>query len=182
MDKHPTFERTIRRYLPLWSVYANIAFEFSNDKDAEVRVAFTTGDANWGYVGPDCMTVPPDQPTMNFGFLDPPEANVLHEFGHTLGLMHEHQHPKGLKWDKEAIYKSMSGPPNHWDKSDVDHNFFAQWTSSAFPVKKPFDPGSIMAYPMPKEWTGLGMDFGHQSSLSTGDKDFIGRLYPFKDS
>jgi hypothetical protein len=46
-------------------------------------------------------------------------------------------------------------------------------------VQKPFDPISVMAYPMPKEWTALDTDFGHKDSLSAVDKDFIGRLYPF---
>ncbi len=32
IQRNPSFERTIRRYLPLWSVYANVQFEFSADK------------------------------------------------------------------------------------------------------------------------------------------------------
>lgn len=179
IDDNPSFERNVRRYLPLWSVYANIQFEFSEDVDVEVRVAFKEGDGNWAYVGTDCMKVPVDQPTMNFGFLDPPEVAVLHEFGHVLGLLHEHNHPKGIKWNKQPVYKGMSGPPNFWDKSTTDTNLFGKWATSGFPVQKPFDPTSVMAYPMPKEWTGLNTDFGHKDSLSVVDKDFIGRLYPF---
>ena len=180
MDENPTFERAVRRYLPLWSVYANIQFEFSQDKDAEVRVAFREGDGNWSYIGTDCLTIPLDQPTVNFGFLDSAEANVLHEFGHVLGLRHEHNHPKGIKWNKQLVYRSMNGPPNHWNKATTDANLFAKWPSSTFPVEKPFDPISVMAYPMPKEWTALNTDFGHKDSLSAVDKDFIGRLYPFE--
>ena len=47
-------------------------------------------------------------------------------------------------------------------------------------MQKPFDPISVMAYPMPKDWTGLDADFGSRDSLSTADKDFIERLYPFE--
>lgn len=179
LDKNPAFEHTVRRYLPLWSVYANIQFEFSDDKDAEVRVGFQEGVGNWAYSGPACLDVAVDQPTINFAFLDPPEASVLHEFGHVLGLEHEHNHPTGMKWKKEAIYKSMSGPPNNWDKATTDAQFFSTWSRSTFPVKKTFDPSSVMAYPMPKEWTGLETEFGHKDSLTQGDKDFIERLYPF---
>lgn len=180
MDDNPAFERAVRRYLPLWSVYANIQFEFSLDKDAEVRVAFREGDGNWAYIGTDCMKVTLDEPTMNFAFLDPPEASVLHEFGHVLGLRHEHNHPKGVKWSKQSVYKSMSGPPNHWDKATTDANMFTKWATSTFPVQKPFDPISIMAYQMPKEWMAQDIDFGHKDSLSAVDKDFIERLYPFE--
>lgn len=165
--------------LPLWSVYANIQFEFSEDEDAEIRVAFREGDGNWSHIGTDCMKVPLDQPTMNFGFLDPPEVSVLHEFGHVLGLLHEHNHPKGIKWNKQSVYKSLCGPPNNWDKAITDEHMFKKWATSTFPVQKPFDPVSIMAYPMPKDWTGLDTDFGHKDSLSAVDKEFIGRLYPF---
>ncbi len=179
MDKKPPFERAIRRFLPLWSVYANIRFEFSAEKDAEIRVAFKEGDGNWAYIGTDCMSIPLDQPTMNFAWMDPPEASVLHEFGHVLGMMHEHNHPKGIHWRKPLVYKSMSGPPNFWDKTVTDHNMFSTWSASEFPMVKPFDPASIMAYFMPKEWTSLDADFGHKDSLSTTDKAFIEQLYPF---
>jgi serralysin len=179
IQRNPSFERAIRRYLPLWSVYANVQFEFLADKDAEVRVAFGEGRGNWAYIGTDCMAIPLDQPTMNFGFLDPAEINVLHEFGHVLGLLHEHNHPHGITWNKEPVYKSMTGPPNNWDKTTVDANMFTTWPDTTFPVQKPFDAHSIMAYPMPKEWTSLETDFGYKDSLSPVDKDFIGRLYPY---
>src|ERR1700730_9348276 len=54
MQKNQSFERAVRRYLPIWGVYANVQFEFSADKDAEVRVAFEEGKGNWAYIGADC--------------------------------------------------------------------------------------------------------------------------------
>ncbi|MGZ9004761.1 MAG: hypothetical protein ACXW20_13360, partial [Burkholderiales bacterium] len=59
-------------------------------------------------------------------------------------------------------------------------NMFTTWPATTFPVQKPFDPHSIMSYPMPKEWTSLDTDFGYKDSLSPVDKDFIERLYPFE--
>jgi hypothetical protein len=179
LDENPRFERAVRRYLPLWSAYGNVQFEFSPDEDAEVRVAFREGEGNWAFIGTDCMAVPLDQPTVNFSFMEPAEASVLHEFGHVLGLLHEHNHPKGLKWNKQSVYKAMSGPPNHWDKATTDANMFTKWAASSFPVPKPFDPESVMAYAMPKEWTGLDVEFGAKTSLSAADKEFVERLYPF---
>ncbi len=180
MDDNSSFERHIRRFLPLWSVYANIRFDFSDDPDTEVRVTFRKDDGNWAYMGTDCMTVSLDKPTANFAFLDPPEIQVLHEFGHVLGLRHEHNHPKGIKWNKQLVYKSMAGPPNQWSKEVVDANMFSKWDVSDFPVPKRFDPASVMAYSMPKEWTGLKADFGYKDSLSIEDKRFIEILYPFE--
>ena len=40
---------------------------------------------------------------MNLGFVD--RSTVLHEFGHSLGLIHEHQSPfkGGFEWNKEEV-------------------------------------------------------------------------------
>ena len=70
----------------------------------------------------------------------------------------------------------MAGPPNNWDKRMAEVNMFTTWPADTFPETKPFDPHSIMAYPMPKEWTSLDSDFGYEDSLSSVDKDFIENL------
>lgn len=43
---------------------------------------------------------------MNLGFVDRP--TVLHEFGHSLGLIHEHQSPfpGGFEWNREEVRKT----------------------------------------------------------------------------
>ena len=40
---------------------------------------------------------------MNLGFID--QSTVMHEFGHALGLIHEHQSPfkGGFEWDKDEV-------------------------------------------------------------------------------
>jgi hypothetical protein len=53
---------------------------------------------------------------------------VLHEFGHALGLIHEHQNPVGgIQWNKPAVYADLGGPPNFWGKATVDNNMFATY-------------------------------------------------------
>ena len=44
---------------------------------------------------------------MNLGFVDRP--TVLHEFGHSLGLIHEHQSPfkGGFEWNREEVRKGI---------------------------------------------------------------------------
>ena len=48
--------------------------------------------------------IPLNQATMNLGWQD--EGVVLHEFGHTLGFIHEHQNPEGgIQWESRQRYQ-----------------------------------------------------------------------------
>src|SRR5438445_521773 len=70
-----------------------------------------------------------DGETMHYGWLDraTPEVEyrrtVLHEFGHALGAIHEHQSPGGeIKWNKDVVYAwcASNNPP--WNPKDCDEN------------------------------------------------------------
>src|SRR3546814_5272957 len=81
--------------------YANLEFEFVSSANAQVRIAFND-DGAWSYVGTDALGIPANQPTMNFGWLD--QGVVQHEFGHMIGMIHEHQNPRDnpIQWDKRS--------------------------------------------------------------------------------
>lgn len=43
---------------------------------------------------------------------------VVDEFGHALGILHEHQNPNvNINWDEEAVYADMARSPNFWDRN-----------------------------------------------------------------
>jgi hypothetical protein len=126
---------------------------------------------------------------MNFGWLkddtDDTEYNrvVVHEFGHALGAIHEHQNFKGgIVWNVEAVYAAFSGPPNNWSRDDIDHNVIEKYSIDQLNATK-FDPRSIMLYPFPKQLikgppalakTGTRSN----TDLSVSDKRFIAKNYP----
>ena len=110
----------VRHYAEEWTKYANIRFQFVDDaSEAEIKVHFKQGEGSWSVVGRDALLVGLNFPTMNFGWLDDNTTDmefsrtVLHEFGHALGLIHEHQSPAaGIQWDKEKVYKFFRDTQN----------------------------------------------------------------------
>ncbi len=100
-----------------WSNYANITFSESSAAAAAIRISFR-GTGYWSVIGTTAKKVPKNEQTLNLQFWNGVPDNevqrvVLHEFGHTLGLLHEHESPLAqIPWDKNAVYKYYTGPPN----------------------------------------------------------------------
>lgn len=80
-----------------------------------IRISFDTDKAagSWSYVGQESLSQPAGSATMNLGWIDDKSSTlsdtdkgtILHEFGHVLGLMHEHQSPArsgGLTLDEDG--------------------------------------------------------------------------------
>lgn len=167
-----------------WLNYANIQFEFTGSQQGNIRVAFGPDPGSWSAIGTDCMAVPNDQPTMNFGWLldatDDVEYNrvVVHEFGHALGCIHEHQNPAGgIQWNKPVVYAYYEGPPNNWTPEAVDLNIFNTYDKNITNYTA-VDPLSIMMYPIPANFTTNGFQVGWNTDLSATDKSFIAQNYP----
>src|SRR5262249_13150903 len=144
---------------------------------------------SWSAVGTDCLVAeefPKDHPTMNFGWLEDDTDDVeyrrvvTHEFGHAIGAIHEHQNPKGgIKWNLPAVYAYFSGPPNNSPKDDIDFNVVQKYYLNQLNATK-FDPKSIMLYAFPAALIQGGKGTKENTQLSTGDKRFIGKMYPKK--
>lgn len=165
-------QKVVKDFAPKWSDFANIRLDFNNAPDAEVRIAFDSNDGAWSYIGKDCLGIPLNQPTMNLGWQD--EGVVLHEFGHTLGLIHEHQNPLGgINWNRDNVIRDLSGSPNFWDLGTIEHNMFEKYSQDLIRGTT-LDKQSIMLYAIPKTWTTDGFFSEPNEVLSAADKSFIG--------
>ena len=161
-----------------WTAFANLTFDFNNAPDAEIRISFDPNDGAWSYVGTDNRSIPTNQATMNLGFMDGGTAG--HEFGHAIGMAHEHQNPAGgIEWNEATVIQSLSGPPNNWDEATIRHNVLSKYRVDQIQGTN-FDPDSIMLYFFPGSWVKSGVGTHANELLSVTDKAYIAsaQAYP----
>ena len=162
---------------------ARLSFKWVDDPMAAIRIDFVQGNGSWSYLGTVCRQIAPPQATMNYGWLTDASSDadvrsvVLHEFGHALGMIHEHQNPKGgIVWNEAAVISDLSGPPNNWDEATIRSNVLDKYASNAVAATE-VDAESIMMYPIPAAWTDGKFTAGFNGKLSDFDRDLIRKVY-----
>ncbi|MBC7509089.1 MAG: hypothetical protein H7320_10135 [Ferruginibacter sp.] len=175
----------VKRYAREWEKWANIKFNFIDDGDAQIRLYLGDKKGNHGHVtmGLGIRALMRDNAdftmhldTTSLTIEKVLKGTVMHEFGHAIGLMHEHMSPaSGIKWRKESVYgrfKLMG-----WDKDMVDAQLFQKYNMS-YTNGTRYDSKSIMHYPISQWDTQDGYNVDWNFDLSDGDKALIGALYP----
>jgi hypothetical protein len=178
----PALREKVMKHAREWTRIAGLSFSFVDAAPSDIRIAFKAGAGSWSFLGTQCRNIPEPQPTMNYGWFtdqtDEAEVRrvVLHEFGHALGLIHEHQNPKEpIQWNRAAVVADLSKPPNNWSEATIENNMFAKYKDvDATAV----DVDSIMMYPIPKAWLIQGKPAGFNTELSDTDRRFIAEAYP----
>ena len=154
----------------------NLKFTFLDDnvKTALVRIDFDPNRGSWSLLGTDCIQSK-DGATMNFAWFD--VGTVLHEFGHVLGMIHEHQNPRGekIKWDVDKVYK-WAETTQGWDKKETDTNIIDAYDIDHINGSD-FDPLSIMLYFFPASLTTNGKGTKQNLRFSGIDVIWINKTY-----
>ncbi len=184
LDGEPTLQERVKKAALEWTTHAPVTFAFVNDPNtADIRIAFSRR-GSWSMIGKQANGLSKSDPTMNFGWLTLNSTDgdvssvVLHEFGHALGCIHEHQHPAGgIPWNKQAVYDFYAGYPNYWTKEKVDTNIFNTYAANLTVHTAKPDPLSIMMYPIDKRLTDGNYEVGLNTALSAGDIAFIKQAY-----
>jgi hypothetical protein len=178
LEGTPAEQATAREQAAWWQAACNIAFDFGDHPDADIRISFDPNDGAWSYVGTDIKSIPANEATMNLGFLDGITAG--HEFGHAIRLANEHSNPQGgIQWNEPVVIAALAGPPNRWDEAKVRHNVFMKYALDQIKGTQ-FDPDSIMLYAFPSSWTLNGVATHANDVPSALDKAFVSgaAMYP----
>jgi hypothetical protein len=183
MDDEFGLKNKVMNVARQWSSYANLTFIESSPADADIRVSFK-GEGYWSVIGTQARTVSKKEQTLNLQFSkDESDQEIqrvaLHEFGHAIGLLHEHESPLAkIPWDKNAVYKYYTGPPNCWTHQDVNEQVLQREKPGPDIALTTFDKHSIMCYPVSDRLTVGKYRIGWNTKLSATDKTFIAKLYP----
>jgi serralysin len=182
LDGDSRVRDTVKRVASEWTPYSGIAFNFGNDPNAEIRITFTK-PGSWSYIGACQWDLSTSDATMNFGWLTPDTSDeeyhrvVLHEFGHALGLVHEHQNPvANIPWNETAVYAYYQ-TTQHWSREQTHANVLEKY-SEGETNRTAFDRNSIMLYSIPGELTTDGVPVGGwNTKLSALDEELIHSMY-----
>ncbi|KAJ7180927.1 hypothetical protein C8R46DRAFT_1345125 [Mycena filopes] len=173
--------RKVENTIEEWTWYANVTFSQlpPGDSSAVVRITFK-GGAAWSYIGNAARGKQTAAATMALGWIsDDTEfpnyerGTILHEFGHLLGLLHEHQGPAAawafqwkeaevLKWYRQQGYSDVF----------IRNNVLFPYNETHVSNFSAYDRHSIMGYRINPEFNCEGLTANLNSDLSDMDKAY----------
>lgn len=180
-------KQLVKQYEDLTSINF-VWLDKNNTADVpDIRIAFQENKGNTSYVGNEnhLPGAKQDACTMNLESIkvltraEEFDRIILHEFGHALGCVHEHQSPAARQddWNTQAVYNYYAGKPNNWDTKKVDDNIFKRYTDAEI-TNNGYDPTSIMHYQFPASFFKNGKESPYNTKLSDLDRKLFQKLYP----
>ncbi len=167
-----------------WGQYGNIRYR-ETTQTGDVRLTLA-GGGYASYVGTDNRAIPSTQPTMWLqGFTASTsdaeyDRVVTHEFGHQVGLIHEHKRPDLVKKldPQKAIkyYRQTQG----WTQQQVIQQVLSPENEAEL-TSTPVEDTSVMCYTVPGTVTYDGKSIPGGSKITASDGAFVARQYPKPD-
>ncbi len=182
-----TLKAMILQCANMWGKRANVRF-FETWFDAQIRITRTPGGGYYSYLGNGALQIPGNENTMNLDSftVQTPWSEYLrvvcHEFGHALGLIHEHMRQelvaKLIPEATIALYEQTQG----WSELQIRQQVLTPQDESAIFFKTAPDPNSIMCYQIPGSITIDHQPIAGGTEIDDNDYNLIGFLYPLSES
>jgi len=162
----------------LWAPHSGIKFiQVNGNGAASITVSFKA-NGTWSVIGRQALQ---KIPSMNLRGLTRSSNDeeyrrvVLHEFGHALGLLHEHQNPisKPIPWNVDYVKNYLK---EVYTPDEIERNIFKRYNKNSVNGTA-YDSLSIMMYAIPAEFRLDSVATPWNTVLSALDKSFIASKY-----
>ncbi|WP_338358668.1 M12 family metallopeptidase [Yeosuana marina] len=182
LDGDANLQGKVMQYAREWEKWCAVRFNIVTNEKADITISFQD-KGFWSYIGKESIKF---SPSMSLSGIEQEDESyfkgtVLHEFGHALGLVHEHQNPNfSLKWNEPEVikyYKNTYGWTEEKTYDNVIYRYnFGQYNNEDATA---FDPKSIMIYYIPKRLLDENntVEFKANNELSDLDKELINKKY-----
>lgn len=154
-----------------WTKAGEFKFEqTSSINQSHIRIKFTNSTFYYSCVGLEAEN---HDITMRLPEMENLEAKsfnsiVLHEFGHVLGLGHEHAHPDAnFKWNTAKVLDYYKNEKN-WEEKDIREQILHRYKREEVEWVE-YDPFSIMHYEVPAFLITSGIPVPKNYDLSPND-------------
>jgi hypothetical protein len=167
----------------------------SGGEAQHVRITLKPTGMVWSAVGRQSMHAklfPPDGPSMSLGFASTTSSvkrkrSIRHEFGHAIGLQHEHQNPKLDCWARHYDQQKLIAYVQQqfqWTEDDVKLQLRVMEEPGLIATEP--DRLSLMLYGFPARFyrTGSQSDCfaSDNDMISPSDKALVREIYPSTES
>lgn len=168
---------SVRRAYAEISQYANLNFSITDAPSPRqnIMVGFANSGA-WSQIGINALGVQSGQ-TVNYPtWARTQRGTYVHEALHSVGVLHELQHPDGPCLDTAVVleyYQRTQG----WSIPQIYWNVLTRHERSNV-IYTTFDLVSVMSYGAPAAHTCLKVGLPRGTVMSKGDRDLLKKIYP----
>jgi serralysin len=150
--------------------------------ESMIRISFGPPGTNSSWIGTGALRIDKSLPTMNLGSMSygcGKNKHIIHEFGHALGMIHEHlRGDTSIKYDCPKMTSYLTGKPNFWSCKTIQDNVLDLKSVGEYDKSySEYDPYSIMHYDLGDFRCDGGKSYDN-SQLSPCDIFMLQKTYP----